>query len=386
MDKINSILSEIQTEMLQGPLGIKREILMQNIVPQNDLVVAIQGIRRCGKSTLLRQIAHEQGILEKAFFINFEDPRLSDILDYRLLDQIVKFHETNSNSAPVFFLDEIQNVDQWEKWLHIQVEKKKRSFVITGSNSTLLSGKLGTSLTGRHLTYEVYPFSFSEYKKIKPETKLVDYLNDGGFPRALSFSAPEKLLREYFSDIIERDVRRHVAARSSQSLSQLAKALFESTGSETSLRKMANIFEISPETVRKYIEAFESAYLCLPCPYFTYSERKSAVRPKKYYPIDLGMHSAIVTKTGMNLGKKLETVVFHSLLKKYSKVFYWKGKGKRDGEVDFVVETREGTQPIQVSFDGKEDRHIKACAEFLDEHPRSLPPIYISQDNVEEFI
>ncbi len=382
MDKINNVLSEIQAEMLQGPLGIKRDILLQKIVPEKDLVVAIQGVRRCGKSTLLRQIAHEQGILEKAFFINFEDPRLSDILDYRLLDQIVKFHETNSNSAPVFFLDEIQNVDQWEKWLHIQLEKKKRSFVITGSNSTLLSGKLGTSLTGRHLTYEVYPFSFSEYKKIKPETRLVDYLNDGGFPRALSFSAPEKLLREYFSDIIERDVRRHVAARSSQSLSQLAKALFESTGSETSLRKMANIFEISPETVRKYIEAFESAYLCLPCPYFTYSERKSAVRPKKYYPIDLGMHSAIVTKTGMNLGKKLETVVFHSLLKKYSKVFYWKGKG----EVDFVVETREGTQPIQVSFDGKDARHIKACAEFLDEHPRSLPPIYISQDNIDEFI
>lgn len=382
MDKINDILLEIQTEMRQGSLGIQRDILEQKILLEKDLVVAIQGVRRCGKSTLLRQIAHEQGILKKAFFINFEDPRLSDILNHHLLDYLVKFHESMPNTVPIFFFDEIQNVDQWEKWLHIQLEKKKRSFVITGSNSTLLSGKLGTSLTGRHLTYEVYPFSFFEFQKLKPNSSLIEYLNEGGFPRVLSFSNPEKLLREYFSDIIERDVRRHVAARSSQSLSQLAKAIFESTGSETSLRKMANIFDISPETVRKYLEAFESAYLCLPCPYFTYSERKSAVRSKKYYPIDLGMYSAIVTKTGMNLGKKLETVVFHSLLKKYSKVYYWKGKG----EVDFVVETPKGVQPIQVSFEGKEPRHEEACKEFLAQHPNSLLPIYISKENAQKFI
>ena len=106
------------------------------------------------------------------------------------------------------------------------------------------------------------------------------------------------------------------------------------------------------------------------------------VRPKKYYPIDLGMHAAIVTQSGMNLGKKIETAVFHSLLKKYSKVFYWKGKG----EVDFVVEAQGGIQPIQVSWEGMKPRHQQACEEFLEQHQHSLSPLYISQENIEKHI
>jgi len=382
MDNLTDTLQEIQQEMRKKSIGIKRELLSEDIPLKTDLVVAIQGVRRSGKSTFLNQLAQKNGVLKSAFFINFEDPRLSDQLNYKLLDQIVKIHETKPNSKPIYFFDEIQNVDQWEKWLHIQLEKKKRSFIITGSNSTLLDGKLGTSLTGRHLSYTVFPFSYKEFQKLKPSEDFESYLNLGGMPRSLTFENPAKLLREYFSDIIERDVRRHVAARSAQSLTQLAKAVYESAGSELSLRNLSKNFEISPETVRKYIDAFEAAYLCVSCPYFTYSERKSVVRSKKYYPIDLGLQSAIITNTGPNIGKKFETVVFYSLLKKYSKVYYWRGKN----EVDFIVETSKGIQPIQVSYSQKKERHEIGVQEFLKEYPKALKPIFITNENKEEWV
>lgn len=136
---------------------------------------------------------------------------------------------------------------------------------------------------------------------------------------------------------------------------------------------------MSPDTVGQYLEAFASAYLILPCPYFTYSERKSVVRSKKYYPIDLGMHDAVVTKGSLNIGKKFEAFVFYRLRKKFHRVFYWKEKG----EIDFVVETQNGIQPVQVSFEEAKERHALAAIEFKKEHPHSLDAVYIHSRNFE---
>ena len=199
---------------------------------------------------------------------------------------------------------------------------------------------------------------------------------------ALSLSNPYSLLRDYFTDIIERDVYSNINARSLRSLFQIAKALYESTGSELSYRNLSKVFDITVDTVKKYVEAIESSYLCLSCPFFTYSERKSVVRPRKYYPIDWAMFDSIVVKTGENRGKKLETMVFHALRKKYGQVFYWRNKR----EVDFVVDTDKGILPVQVSWDGNKDRHIEAIEEFKKEYPKSLPPLFIDKKNIETFI
>ncbi len=380
MDKNTfKLLQEITLDEADDDLGVDREVL-HKIELRKDLITTIQGVRRSGKSVFMKQIIEKFSIESESIYINFEDPRLSDLLDYKLLDLVVSFHEKDKRKNYYYFFDEIQNVTNWEKWLHIQVAKKKRYFIISGSNSKLLAGSLGTALTGRHLSVEVFPFTFQEYKKYTSR-EFEQYLVEGGFPLALSVDRPKALLKDYFSDIIERDVKKQVAARSSRMLLQLAKALFESAGSEISLRSFARTFETTADTVKIYIEAFEACYLILSCPYFTYSERKSLVRSKKYYPIDNGLREAIITKSGKDEGKRFEIYIFITLRKRYQQVFYWRNKK----EIDFIIETADGVQPIQVSIGEAKKRHEEAAAEFATEFPKALPCFFVSKDNLQEF-
>jgi predicted AAA+ superfamily ATPase len=380
MDKnLENLLGDIEFDEANYDLGITRDMLSK-VELRKDMITTIQGVRRSGKSIFMKQIMEHFSIQKESFYINFEDPSLSNILDYKLLDNIVEYHEKTKRKNYYYFFDEIQNVENWEKWLHIQVAKKKRYFIISGSNSKLLAGKLGTALTGRHLSVEIFPFSYNEFEQFTKKD-LNDYLVEGGFPLALSVDHPKSLLKDYFSDIIERDVKRQVSARSSRMLTQLAKAIFESAGSELSLRNLAKIFETTADTVKLYIEAFEACYLILSCSYFTYSERKSLVRAKKYYPIDNGLREAIITKSGKDEGKRFEIYIFLLLRKKYSEVFYWRNKK----EIDFIIETENGIQPIQVTIGETKPRHKEAEAEFASEHPKSLPCFYVSLNNLAEF-
>ena len=386
LNDLDLVLSDWNTGDAGPPLSVRRELLRSQPEWTADLVLVVQGVRRCGKSTLLRQIIqHWVSDPARCFFINFEDPRLSEILDFKLLDEVVAFaHKRFPNKEPIyFFFDEIQNVSGWEKWLHSQVERPgQRRFAVTGSNAALLAGELGAALTGRHRTIELFPFSLSEFRLARPNDTLEAYLEWGGFPRAVQSESKENamaLLREYFRDIIERDVREHVAARSSLALTQLAKIVYETTGSEASLRSLAQTMGTTVDTVRVYIDAFEAAYLVLPCPFFTFSERKRAVRPYKYYPVDLGLRTAVATRTGLDLGKRLETAVFHWLRRRESQVYFWRGQG----EVDFVVVNQEGITPYQVSWNSLEERHTRALAEFKKEYPQSNEPVFIHRSNFE---
>ncbi len=365
--------------------AVQREAVFKEISLARDLVCVIQGVRRCGKSTLLSQIMSAKGLRPNScYFVNFEDPRLSDVLDSTLLDAIVEYanKRSGSKSPRYFFFDEIQNVEQWEKWLRLKVDRPGRDYyVITGSNAALLSGDLGTVLTGRHITVELFPFSFAEYQLLQQSGTIESYLSDGGFPRALTIDEPAQLLRQYFSDIIERDVRRHVAVRSSLTLVQLAKAVFESLGSEASQRSLASTLGTTPDTVGSYLDACIQAYLILPCPYFSFSERQRNVRNRKFYPIDLGLRNAIITKGSPDLGKGFETIVFHALRKRYKDVFYWRGKG----EVDFVVQDGTSILPFQVSWEGKKERHERAIHEFREKFPQAREAVFISRENIEMF-
>ncbi len=368
------------------PKTILRKVLKETITIQPDLVFVVQGVRRSGKSTLLAQI---MGSLRldpaDCLFVNLEDPRFSEDLDYRLLDQIVVLFEERRQETRqrFFFLDEIQNVQGWEKWLHSRTERPtKNRFIITGSNAALLSGRLSTALTGRHTTLELFPFDFEEFQQARPGGSLEDHLNEGGFPRVLTYENPENLLREYFTDIIERDVRRHVTVRSSLALVQLVKAVFESTGSEVSQRSLAGMLGVTADTIGAYLDACEAAYILLRCPFFTFSERQRTARNRKYYPIDLGLRNAVVTRTGLDKGKRLEAAVFLHLRTKHRQVCYW----RKNGEVDFITADRSGITPYQVSWDGPKRRHEEALKEFYAEFPQANPVRFVTRDNAEEFL
>jgi len=361
--------------------SIGRMILKALPALQPDLATVIQGVRRCGKSTLLAQIMLKRKLpRDRSFFVNFEDPRLSGALEPNLLDAIVNLADSKvkGSEARYFFLDEIQVVKDWEKWLRLKLDRANNDcFIITGSNAALLSGELGTVLTGRHLPLELFPFNFSEYLKAKPDGDLKMFLSEGGFPRALTHDDAPRLLRQYFTDIIERDVRHHVAARSSNLLAQVARVVFDSAGSELSARNLVKSVDISVDTVITYLDALTKAYMILPCPFFTFSERKRLVRNTKWYPIDCALRASVITPGGADLGKNFETIVFHALRQRHREVFYWRG----DGEVDFVTLEGNSPRPIQVSWDGIKDRHKKAVGEFIENHTNALEPLFITKDN-----
>ncbi len=363
-----------------GP-SIKREALATLGKLQPDVVLSIQGVRRCGKSTFLTQIMKELELpSERCFFINFEDPRLSDSLSPPLLDALIQYADSTvgADSPRYFFLDEIQSVKEWEKWLRVKLDRPKQDFfIITGSNTSLLNSELATVLTGRHIPIEISPFSLKEYLVLKPKNNLQGYLQEGGFPKPLQIEESPRLLRQYFTDIIERDVMRNVTTRSSITLTQVTKAIFESTGSELSARTLTKKIDTTVDAMLSFLEALSQAYLILPCLYFTYSERKRLVRNTKWYPIDCGMRHSVITSGSSDIGKSFETIAYHALRRKHQEVFYW----RETGEVDFVIIEGTTPRPIQVSWDGIKDRHNKALAEFAEKHPRSADPLIITKDN-----
>jgi predicted AAA+ superfamily ATPase len=354
----------------------------------SDIALVIQGVRRCGKSTLLMQIPGKYNLqLDNCFFCNFEDPRLMDNLDFNLLTQIVKLARRNksTNTPCYFFFDEIQNVKEWEKWLHAQLERPKNNFfILTGSNSKLLSGEFASALTGRHITLELFPFSFAEYKLLFPERKLEDYTASGGFPRAITINNSYQLLQEYFNDIILRDVFRRVRARSPEAIQHVVKMVFESCGSDLSYRKIAAITSLTVDTVQTYLEACESAYLLFACHFFAFSEKKRLIREKKYYPIDSGLRLAVTNTRDRDLGKGLELMVYLKLRQTNEQVYYWKELHK--GEVDFVTLNGNIITPYQVTWDEELPRHSKSLEYFYAEFPQAEEAVFITHNNAHNYL
>lgn len=345
------------------------------------LCLVIQGVRRSGKSTLLIQMLHEYGLdTNHCVFLNFEDPSLANALDFKTLELLVDTARAKypDEERLYFFLDEIQGVDGWERWIRSKLERPRGDvFIITGSNSSLLSGELGSVLTGRQITVELFPFDIHEARELLPDLSVRDFIFRGGFPEALKQHEGDRLLRNYFNDLVEKDVRERVGARSSRALRSLVQMVYESAGSETSLTRLAKACGIAVDTAGSYLEACEDAYLLFGVPYFAYSERKRRARSKKYYPIDTGLCRVVSTTTGSDLGKSLEAAVFLSLRRQFRDVSYWKGAR----EVDFIVSIDGQPQPIQVTMGGAKARHHKALEEFYEAHPGSREAIFVNEAN-----
>lgn len=387
----DQLLTEILNEWSFWNGGLPSGLSRQLALPARlhaELALIIQGVRRCGKSTLLSQLPkHYQLPLKQCYYCNFEDPRLLNNLNHTLLGHIVALarQQISKEQPCYFFFDEIQNVQEWEKWLHTQLERPKQNyFILTGSNACLLSGQFASALTGRHITLELFPFSFAEYQTLFPEKNLEQYLSAGGFPRPLSFENPYQLLQEYFNDIILRDVLKHVHARTPEAIKQVVKMVFESCGSELSYRKIAAVTGLTVDTVKSYLEASQQAYLLFSCPYFSFSEKKRLAKQKKYYPIDPGLRHSVISTTANDLGKSLELMVFLRLKQSHAQVFYW--QEIHQGEVDFVTVDGQSITPYQVTWKQPESRHEKALDYFYQAFPQAKEAVFIRRDNAHHFL
>jgi uncharacterized protein len=345
--------------------GIERRELRE-LKLKDSFALVISGIRRCGKSTLLNQVLSNQ---KKFYYLNLEDPRLEgfELSDFNKADNLLK---ELYGSGGIYFFDEIQNIEKWEKFIRFLVDKKNK-VMITGSNASLLSRELGTRLTGRHISSELFPFSYLEFLKFfnqKPSEKTYsDYLYKGGFPEYLKDN-DITLLHELLKDVLMRDIVNRFGIKNIAILKKLAIYLLTNVGKEFSYSSIQKMLEIKAvQTVIDYISYMEDSYLIFTIPKFSYSYKKQQVNPKKVYSIDNGLSSANSASFSKDKGKMLENNVFINLRRKYKEIFYYQNKG----ECDFVVKDREKViLAIQVCYefnDENQKRELNGLIEAMDE-------------------
>lgn len=345
-ETLKEVIKSQEEALKKAETGTIRDEIKE-IKLTKSFALILTGVRRCGKSTLLHQIIKKQ---KKAYYLNLEDPRLEgfDLSDFNKIEGIM--NELYGGGG-VYFFDEIQNVPSWEKFIRYLIDKKEK-IVITGSNASLLSKELGTRLTGRHLRYELFPFSFQEFLKIRKLKPSLDsfnkYLFEGGFPEFLKQGKPE-ILHELLSDIVMKDIAVRFNIKNTEVLRKIAIFLISNVGKEYSYNSIKKMFGIkSVQSVIDYLNFFEDAYLLFSIPYFSYSYQKQQVNPKKIYSIDNGFSNNNSASFSKDHGKMLENMVFLELRRRYKEIFYF----QKEKECDFVIKEKEKvTQAIQVCFD-----------------------------------
>lgn len=331
---LENILREVVTAQKRARSGRGKELLrdrLQTLPKLQSHALIVSGIRRCGKSTLLFQLLEEQ--YPDAFFLNFEDPRLYGFEpnDFSRLDSLIDSFETK-----VLFFDELQIIDGWERFVRQKLDQNFQ-VIITGSNAALLSGELGTKLTGRHISIELFPFSFHEFctfKKVDPTPKAVEqYLLTGGFPEYVK-RADSRILHTLFEDILLRDIAVRYGVRDIKSLQKVALYLISNIGKPVTANRMKSLFEVSAtSTMMEYFSHLEMAYLFFFIPKFSYSIRKQLINPRKVYAIDTGLICENSTSFSKDRGRKFENLVFLHLRQNFKEIYYFNEKG----ECDFVV-------------------------------------------------
>jgi len=343
---IKQVVDEQHARIALNDGGLKRESL-HGLPDVSSHALIISGIRRCGKSTLLNQLIKTR--YQDAFFINFDDPRLFEfeIGDFQILDLLIK-----ENKTKTLLFDEIQVINGWEVYARQKLEEGYK-VIITGSNASLLSRELGTRLTGRHLSKELFPFSYHEFKnfcslEVNSES-LQKYLKTGGFPEFVKTENPD-ILTTLFEDILYRDIAIRFGIRDVQSLKKLAIYLISNAGNLVTATKLTKVFSIkTAATILEYFSFLELSYLINFLPKFSYSTKAQLINPRKIYVIDPGIISTCSTTFTGNLGHILENVIYWHLRQNNYELYYFNENGR---ECDFIVfDNKKVIQIIQVCYE-----------------------------------
>ena len=361
---LQHVIDTQKKKMRRLGIGLSREILPDLPTFQSHALI-VTGIRRCGKSTLLKQMLETDD--SKKLFLSFEDPRLFnfELSDFEILDNILE----KSGSETLFF-DEIQVIDGWELYIRQKLDEGFR-VAVTGSNASLLSRELGTKLTGRHISKELFPFSYREYLNFKNlqanETSLQKYMDGGGFPEFLKTNNTD-ILTELFHDILNRDIIVRHGIRDARSLKNLAVYLASNTGNLITASKLQQQLNIkTAATVLDYFSFLEDTYLVNFMPKFSYSLKVQIVNPRKIYIIDSGIIKIASTAFTENKGHLLENMIYWELRRRGKKLYYF---NENKAECDFVVIKNEKVeQVVQVCYEllpENREREIRGLKEAMD--------------------
>jgi predicted AAA+ superfamily ATPase len=354
-----AIISEVVEDQIakfsEKETGIQRIVEPAKYIETAQITV-ISGIRRSGKSTLLAQFSKK---FANFYYANFDDERLADFVmeDFQQLMTVFQ----KRHQAKVIFLDEIQNVVGWERFVR-RIHDEGYKIFITGSNAKLLSSELATHLTGRYVKIELYPFSFEEFlrfKEVKTEKmtsaskagimKLFDeYTLTGGFPEFLKHG-DEELLQRTYDDILYKDLLVRFRIREVKAFKQLAAFLFTNFTKEISYNSLKDTLGFKSATsVKNYIEFMQESFLIFELYKYDFSLRKQFVSDKKVYAVDNGLRNAIAFYFSEDLGKLLENLTFIELKRRGYEVYFYKGTR----ECDFLIKEKSKIiQAIQVTKD-----------------------------------
>jgi predicted AAA+ superfamily ATPase len=358
----------------------EREVVIH---PSGEFISAVYGPRRAGKSFLFYSILKRID-RDRALYLNFEDIQLRDWTSKDISESVPLFHEIFGREPEYVLLDEVQNVDGWEKAVNTLYERKRFHLLLTGSSSKLLAKEISTSLRGRSLGYALLPLSFREYlnflgmdsaiprdtrRLVELRSKLDTYLSDGSFPGLISEKGLlGKFYDEYLDLVVYRDLVERYGIGNLGLMKFLIKNIIRSFSKELSINRLFNDwrsmrYEASKKTFYEYFSYLEDAMFVLPLKKYSRSERTSELSIPKVYLPDTGLPSFAA---GYQKGRAMENSVFLELFRRLSgedgmKLYFWR---ERSEEVDFVICRRdEPVELIQVTESLTRDnrkREIKA--------------------------
>lgn len=354
-------MNEIKQVLLDQRSRIERKFEKENII-ERDIpnlnkyisqpnVLAILGVRRSGKSTLAEMLLRGKNF----GYVNFDDDRLAGIKleDLRRIEKVI--YELFGD-VEYFLFDEIHNIKGWELFIS-RLREEGKKVIITGSNSKMLSGELATALTGRHIDFTLYPFSFLEYLRFKGirienvnnvyttkseaniKRELENYIRVGGFPEVLKIS--EDFIFSIFSDIVYKDVVSRLKIKRIELFKSFAVNLIKYYSNEVSLSKLSKTLKVSINTVEEWFNGLVNAYVIITSERFTQKPREAMTSPKKIYVVDPAFISSIALDNSM--GRIMENIVALQLARRGEKLFFVKGSNY---EIDFLV----GDKAIQVTY------------------------------------
>jgi uncharacterized protein len=388
--KFKYIINEFQEYKL--PKIISRDL----ILPKTNKIVTLVGNRRSGKTfyfyQLITELLNSKINKNQILYVNFDDDRLyplelSDLDD--LLESYYELFPQNKNKIKYFFLDEIQNIKNWELFVRRINDKENIKLYLTGSSSKLLSQEIATSLRGRTLTSYLYTLNFKEFlefkgakfnkediyssKRYNLQKLFIEYLNDGSFPEVvLENQIKKEILNNYYDMFIYKDLVERYSIRNTDLLKKLSQYLLTNISnlfSVSSYYKLINSENgVSKETIHEYLSYLKEINLIFTVSIYSYSLKQQQVNPSKIYAIDNGLRNAVSFKFSEDEGRLAENLVFVELKRKQKETYYWKGKG----EIDFVIKHKDNSiDLINVCYgDEIPKREIDSLYEFTEKHPK----------------
>ena len=364
------------------------------VLRNQNLIKVITGVRRCGKSTILNQFQKrilEENQLNPIVSINFDVPEFRFLAEKNWKD-VYEYIEKSlkPNTKNYIFLDEVQNVVEFEKLLEGLFVHPDIDLYVTGSNAYLLSSELATLLTGRAFQINVLPFSFAEYllftqNNYPIEKSYAQYLQTGGFPEALKLAQTgivysNQYVQSVFQNIYQNDIQKRHKIYNEEAYLRVVNFLIDCVGSSVSATNIANVlsangYKTNHKTIANYISTLAEAYIFYKVNRYDIKGRQHLTSLEKYYMVDLGLRNALLGKElSADMGHLLENVIYLELIRRNNQVWV----GKIDNlEVDFVVRTPQGfTQYIQVAQTALNpetlNRELKPFDKIADHHEKIL--------------